>query len=542
MERNAEARAAPTARPRWEVAVPTAPLMLAGAGGLWLLVRGLAAANGLVGGAELASLAGAWSAKAGEADARFVPTLAQALTAAAFELTPSPYVPRFLLLALGLLLLAVAVAWLRPVAGDARLAALVALAAIDPLGIALGLGSAEALDGSVALLLLAVSLRPPASPVVWGIVGFLTAAGGATLFPAAVAFAGAAIVAVPHVDRRRVAWLVGGAAAAALAASFGFGFGWQGVTVPMFEDVGAVFDGGQATAPAWVFAVLYGGPLLAAGALAAASILFRPDALASAERALVAWWGVAVAGIVAAGSAEALAPAASASLASLVLAAWRFPSAVAGLRRCAWREARWAVALLLGLLGVAAMSAFSWAHGRLGAGSGTLALALAAAAAVLTASLLRQRRTRAAALVPGAAIAAAWLVAMASRAAAPSWHEPLYSPLSSPQDATLRFVALELRGDGQILVHPGLEEAAVWPLRDVGTIAVGSRPEAGDSLLIWPADAAAPEGYRALEGRWTLTWSSEPPRGLRSFLRWLSDRNSLPRGAVEVRIFTRAEE
>ena len=191
---------------------------------------------------------------------------------------------------------------------------------------------------------------------------------------------------------------------------------------------------------------------------------------------------------------------------------------------------------------MAAMHAFSWAHGRLGAGSATVALLLALGSALLAGSLLRERPTRAAALLPAAAVAGLWLLSMTGRAVAPSWHEPLYSPIASPQSGTIRSIVLQLGDEGPVVVHPELERLAVWPLRDVGSIVVASRPQPGDAVLIWPADAPPPDGFVPLEGRWTLAWSTELPGGVRPFLRWLSDRNSLPRDGTEVRIFTRAAE
>ncbi|MCX7618146.1 hypothetical protein [Tepidiforma sp.] len=500
-----------------------------------------------VGGLELWSLSGAWQARAGIDDARYVPTLFQALTALLLRVEDSETLPRLAALAASLTV-PVSLFLLRRRIGEPAAIATLLVLAFDPLQIAFGpAATAAAFDVPLtAGILAALAVLGPRPPVIT-VAAFLLAAAG----PLPLALLLAAALTHPRADWRQPAagFAAAGAALGVLAASFGFGAGWQGITVPPFDLFATGFDAGWSTETtrrlvalyAWGPAVLAGGYLAIRAARGRAALL--GDGL---DRLFAAWFGVSLAWCFAAGGSRDPLAVLSLTASAAPLAGRALAWLVDSLGSADWRRAGWplagallAAATLLGPL-------LDWARlGRVGPGSEVVAVVVLAGviAGGLT-LLLRWPATRAVAILPLAAAAAVPWLAGGFAVAGGSPNEPLPSPVTTLQASEIRDIVTGPARDpvGIVAIHPSLADALTWPLRGSRGLVAASRIPPNASVVIWEAAGAPPEGFRTFEGRWAVLRERRgPDSGFLDYLRWLANRNTLPVRDLPAAVYIREQ-
>lgn len=506
-------------------------------GAAFLGLRLAVAWNAPVAGVELWSLAGSWQAHVGNDDVRFVPSLAQAVTALTFWLGSSELPGRVLVVTLGSAMSIMALLRLRGQVADAALLTAGALLALDPFPLGLGgTASALAFDLPVALLLFSALVAPFERRWLWAPLGALVAGSGPLPLALVVAAAAGALAAGRRPPARAAAWAMAGAALGVIGASAGFGFGADGLVVPPFDLFAASFAAPWSTASAGEMALVYGWPLVVATVSALAWDSWR---WAQGHRRpsrwvelAMAWSAVGLLWLGLAAGARATTAVGAVTVPGAFVTAALAAECAASVRGADWRLAR-SVLPLVGMLVVAgALFAFGWAFGRPN-GSVALAALFGAGAAALTVALAASRGSRPAAVLALAVVAGTWLLAMAFRAVAPGPVEPLYSPMATPQGRAIRAAVLELAAGGRIVVHPDLADTVVWPLRGSGVLLVADVPPPEAAVVLTPARVEPPAGMLRLEGSWAFVRETSAPRDARSLLRWLASRNA-QRGREEL--------
>ena len=528
--------------------IPVAALAWAAATAAYAGMRIAALLSLPVGGVELWSLSGAWQARAGFDDPRYVPTLFQAVSAALLQLSESEAPSRLLALAAALTVPWSLYALRRSIGEPAAIAALLLLA-FDPLQLALGpAASLAALDlplafGSLALL---QSLGP--RPWLLGLLGFLWATSGPVGLPLLLA---AAVVA-PQV--RSVPWLhvaaaVVGSLGGVVLASVGFGFGWQGVTVPPFDAFALGFNEHWASETSRRLFVLYAwGPALVAAAGLAVEVLNRksrafPPGL---DRVVAAWFPAAAVWLFLAGGAHDLLPVSAVTAAAAIPAGSALARLIDRLGEVDWRNAGWPLAAALGAVLVVVGPLLDWARlDRVGRSTEVGAvIVLAGVAAGGITLVARSPRNRPAAILPLAAAAVIPWLAGGFAVATGSPNEPLPSPVTTLQAAEIRDIVTGPVRDpaGVVAIHPDLADALTWPLRGSRGLVVTSRIPPNASVVIWQVGGPPPDGYRPFEGRWVLLRERRGPEpGFLDYLRWLANRNTLPVRDLQAAVYAREQ-
>jgi hypothetical protein len=189
-----------------------------------------------VAGAELIHLSGAWQARVGVADNRFVPTLFQALSALLLHWSSSE-IPSRLLAFAATATIPGALYALRGRLGDAGALIALILLAFDGPAITVGASaSAMGFDLAIALWLFALTTRRSIPGWLAALAGFAVATAGPITLPLV---AGWAIV---HLLRRSypppvlASWCAGGVVIGVLLATFRFGLGIDGgLRIPPFQ-------------------------------------------------------------------------------------------------------------------------------------------------------------------------------------------------------------------------------------------------------------------------------------------------------------------
>lgn len=501
-----------------------------------------------VGGAELAHLSGAWQAREGIGDERFVPTLFQALSALILHWSTSEIPPRVLAFA-ATASIPGALYLLRPQLGNGGALLALLVLVFDGPGIALGVSaSAMAFDLAVAAWLFVALARGNLPAPAWAGVAFVVATSGPVTLPLVVA-GGVLAAARPGLLRRdvRLAWAGTGALVGVAATTLRFGLGVDGLRVAPFDLFAAGFDEEWSTVSAIEAVALYTWPLVAAGggaAALAATNAIRSRAATSLETLLLLWAGIAALWLVISPGAHNFAPAAALSL-PLALhlgpAAVRAIERVAGMTRLDWRLAGALLGAAAFLAMVAMMNVLRWASaGDIGDDrEAALVAGLFLMAAGALAYLALDRRTQPSLLVVAGAIGGAQMIATSMGVALSGREEPIPSPGVAIQAGTLRHQALEV--GGTIAVHPDVAPAATWTFRDIDTVITALPGDA--AVLIWPASLPQPQGWAPLEGNWALTARIEPPTGgALEYIAWLADRNRLDVVQTPVSVYVRASE
>ena len=291
--------------------------------------------------------------------------------------------------------------------------------------------------------------------------------------------------------------------------------------------------------------------MLAAGLCAGALLAhraYRERDIAPFKVIVLAWGLVAFGWFVASlGSHDPVALAATTTPAA-ILAAIVLPEAVAAIRQADWRQARWLVPAAMVAAALAGAFVIQWA--RLGHTGDANEKVLVAGFVVLAFSCLgyvaASRDALPTLLVVAMAVAIIPLTAAGFGVTFGSQHELLPSPVSPDQARQLRAVILEQPAPSagrKIVIYPSLERDITWPFRDSGKLVVASRVPEDATVAVWPAGSPAPDGFSALAGEWSLErLPSAPSFDFLKFVRWFTDRNSLPVSDVPVAVYIKVTQ
>ncbi|MCA9829879.1 MAG: hypothetical protein KC495_05355 [Dehalococcoidia bacterium] len=507
---------------------------------VFVLTRVVAALNLPVFGAELVHLSGAWQASIGVDDARFIPTLFQGLSALQLEFSSSEAGPR--VMAVGVSCSVPVLLWLyRSALGHDGALAILLLLAIEPFSVAFGAtASAIAFDGPVAIWVLLILGSGRSNKLALAVSGFAGAVCGPAVLFVLLAWLS---VGRTRLTLRTLAALLGGFIAGAGLASFGFGFGPVTPVVPALSLLAAGSEQAWSTGTTLDLVLLYSTPLLLAAVVAVPVAVRRRSPLL---RLALGWGAFALAWALFSIPSHNPAAAAGLTLPLCVVTGFMAPRAVRAIA-----HVRRAEALPL-LAGAAVSLVLAWAVladwsrvERTGDASEQFRLALyLGLAAIFLAVLVARPVLRPALFAPLAFAMAALLLPGAAGLVAGGTSEPLVSPISPAQARKLRDLAVARRdaGEGDIVIHPSLQDAITWPFRGSGVVVVASVAPKSAAIVLWPTSEPAPEGFVIVEGNWALTRTIRAPTAdLLDSLHWFLDRNTVASQGVSISVYTREQ-
>lgn len=519
-------------------AAATAALVLLRLGPIWHMP---------VAGPELVHLSGAWQARGGVEDDRFVGTLFQALAALLFRVSDSE-IPARILAFCATATVPAAVWSLRSRLGDAGALIALALLAFDGPAIALGSSaSAMGFDMAITAWLFAVISRPGLPVWSWAVAAVFAATAGPLVLPLVVG--GLAVVAARSSGNRiALGWVAGGLAAGVICASLGFGTGPIALRVPPFWLFAASFDQVWSAPSALELGVLYVSPVILAGiAGAAVRILrMRREGADTFGLILIAWGGVALAWWLISASAQSPAPVVALTLPAALLAGPALAEGTDAMLRADWRWARFLIPTGLFLASIALVVMLTWArNGRpTDSGEKLLVSALLVLAITVLGLTAWQREAVPTLLAPALLVGALIVIPGGLGVSFDVSGEVTPSPRSPAQARQLRDTALQLVHDrsGLIVIHPRFEEAIAWPFRDSGDLVVASRVPGDANVLVWPGDLPKPDGFNPVQNDWNLAVSpGTPGNDFLVYLGWLSNRASLGVSATSAVLYVRAQ-
>lgn len=520
---------------------------------LFILLRVGVVWRAPVGGAELAHLSGAWQARTGIEDSRYVPTLYQAVTALTLGWTESEMPARSLALA-GALSIPLALFLLRRALGQGGALLTLLMLAFDPAGIVLGVtATAAAWDAAIAIWLVValVASRPP--PWGWILLAFLVATAGPIPLTVVLAATVVAVMRGSRPTREALLWGAGGALLGVFLTSLQFGVGTDGLRIAPFLLLGAGFEELWSTLSLAALAALYGMPLLVGGAAAGVWLITHVRAqgrpFTHAEALVLGTAGVALLWFLLSLQTTSPFPLAAATLASSLLLGPALARAVSFLLTADWRRQEFLLPLAFGLAAIGAFILSDWAHeGRLGGADERVLvaipvfLALIAATFLALALLSSSREDLPLPFLPALVAGGVLLLAGASGTALSAAGEPLPGPVSPSTARAIRDVALDAGASrGPVVIHERYRDQLTWPFRASSPLTLASHVPADAGVVIWPADAPPPEGFIAVEGRWVLERSIHGPDGFLEVVHWFAQRNSLDQELELVAIYLRSE-
>ena len=504
-----------------------------------------------VGGAELAHLSGAWQARIGVEDERYVPTLYQAVSALTLGWSESEVPARSLAFA-ATLTIPLALFLLRRQLGEGGALLALLLLALDPAGIILGVtATASAWDSAIAVWLVValVGSRPP--PWGWAPIAFLVATSGPLTLPVVLAAVAIAAWRRARPDPEALIWGLLGTALGLFLTTLQFGVGAEGLRIAPVRLFVTSFDEAWSTLTVAQLAPLYGLPLLAGGAVAGAWMVLRlraerrvptpPKALLPGAAALAFGWF-----LLALPTTSPFALAAATFYASFLLGP-ALARAISFLISADWRPHGYLLAITFGLIAIGFFVLSDWGReGRIGGADervlvaipvffGLMALSVLALALV---SSLREELPLA--LLPTLVGGGLLLLAGASGVALSAAGEPLPGPTSPPAARAVRDIAVDAAASrGHIVIHERYREQLTWPFRASPEVVLASQVPADAGVVIWPIEAPPPEGFVALEGRWVLERSLAGPTSVLEAIHWFGQRNSLSEELELVVIYVR---
>jgi hypothetical protein len=539
------------AETRRAVQVPLIGLVWVVAAVIFLALRLAPIWHTPVAGAELIHLSGAWQARIGVADDRFVPTLFQALSALLLHWSSSEIPARILAFAATASIPA-ALYLLRSRLGEAgALLALILLTFDGPAITAGASASAMGFDLAIVLWLFLFTTRERVPGWLAAIVGFGVATGGPIVLPLVAAWAIVRLLRRSYPSPALAAWAAGGVVAGVLAATFRFGLGIDGgLRVPSFQLFAASYDQLWSTTSELDMTLLYALPVLLGGLAAvvvAVSRMYRDRTAETDGLVLVAWAGAAAAWWLSSVNSHTATPLVALTTPLALILGPALVEAITAMWRADWHYARWLVPGALLLLAVALAVGIDWAQtSTVGSTSEKLAVAglcvLAVAAFAILASARESLPTVFAGLL---AIAALPLFSGALGVALSTNGEPTPSPQVASQARELRNIALQSVHDngGLVVINSAFKDELTWPFRDSGSIVVASRVPPDATFVIWPKDAPAPEGFAPINGDWSLQRELHAPTAdFLTYLRWFSNRNVLSITSEPVAVYLRAKQ
>jgi len=503
-----------------------------------------------VGGPELIHLSGAWQAREGVSDSRFVPTLFQAISTALLHWNNSEVPSRFVAF-LATATTPVALYLLRPKLGNAGALLALVFVVFDGPQIALGTeASAMGLDLAVTAWFFVALSRPGIPGWLWAAVGFAVASAGPVSLPLVTALAVmAAAGRVRRHTNRRLAFAGAGVLVAVSSTTARFGLGMDGLRLAPIDLFALGFDEPWSSTTAFGAFELYSWPLVvggvAAGAIAAFEAYrrrtFDPPALL-----LPVWAGAALLWSLASLRSANTVPLAALSLPLALMlgpAVARGTEAMARMPRTGWQLAGVLLAAAAFLALVGSFNVLTWADVGDVQDNREVALVtgffLMAAAAVGYVAL--DRRSAPALLIAALAVGSMFMVAASLGVALSGIEEPIPSPRMTLQAPRLRALTLDSAASsgGKVGINPLLAADATWAFRDSGAIVTAQPDEA--AVLVWPVDLPQPPGWAPLEGTWALTETVTPPTsGVLDYVAWLADRNRIAIHQAPVNVFVRA--
>jgi hypothetical protein len=519
---------------------------------LFLLLRIGPIFQAPVGGAELVHLSGAWQARLGAPDDRFVPTLFQSLTTLLLHLSSSE-VPARVLAFVATASIPVAVYLLRPRLGEAGALLALAILALDGPGINIGV-SASAMGFDIALtvwLAVAIARMDGPPPIVFApLAAFLVVTAGPLPLPLLAGWLTVGLARGERPGNATMLLAAAGAVLGILAASVRFGLGADGLRVPPFDLFAASFDQRWSTSTAAEVMVLYGGPVLTAGlaiAVAHVSRAWRDREIDRFRLFLIAWSAFSLAWFLAAATSHSAISVVALTTPLAFIVGPALAMGLGAMWRADWRLARFLIPLGIFALSLALFIVLDWTRASaVGNANQKVLVALLLLAAAIAAVIVGYNRRSAPALVAAAlGLALLPIVSGAMGVALSAGEAPIPSPVSPAQARELRDLALQhvATKGGSIVVHPSFADAATWPFRDSGNIVVASRVPQEATVVLWPSSEPPPEGFTALDGNWALTREILPPtQDFLAYLHWFTDRNILDVTSDGLSVYLRAKD
>ncbi|MFN8507708.1 MAG: hypothetical protein U0547_09090 [Dehalococcoidia bacterium] len=501
-----------------------------------------------VGGAEWLHLSGAWQARIGDPDGRFVPSLFQGVSTLILHVSASETGPRIAAF-LASASIPAALWMLRSKLGEAGALASLLLIALDAPAIAFGASaSAMGFDLPVALwLLVLVSRDRPPRPGAVAVASFVAVTAGPIPLPLVVAWATLALARGTRPAAAQLAPLAIGAAAGVLAASLRFGLGFDGLRVPAVDLFAASFEEAWASSSAFQLTMLYSPPILvAAFGAAIALIVFaqRGAEVPAFAVLLLAWFAFSLSWLLSSAGEHTPAPLVATTLPAALLAGPALVQAAAAMRSADWRLARYLVPAAAAFLLFATAIIIHWGQVDAvgGAQDRVMVGLLLGGAGVAALAVALERRAAPALFALGLGIAVFPVLAGTFGVALSAGAEPIPSPVSPPQARELRDLALARAkaSEGIIVIHPSLEADATWPFRESGEITVASRVPAGAAVVIWPSDLPAPEGMVPVAGAWSFARAHAAPDGFLRYVKWYTHRNATVSTSVPAAVYVGA--
>ncbi|MCC6388387.1 MAG: hypothetical protein IT302_13515 [Dehalococcoidia bacterium] len=498
-----------------------------------------------VGGAEWLHLSGAWQARAGEPDGRFVPSLFQALSTLILHISASEIGPRIAAFIASASIPA-AVWMLRSKLGEAGALASLLLVALDAPAIAFGASaSAMGFDLPIALWLLVLVTRDrPVRPWLVAAAAFAAVTAGPIPLPLIAAWATLALARGARPPAAQWGPLAIGAAAGVLAASLRFGLGFDGLRIPAIDLFAASFEEQWASSSAFELTMLYSPPLLVAAFGAAIGIVVsarKGEHVPPVAVLLLGWFAFALSWLLSSAGEHTPAPLAAVTLPAALLAGPALVRAFGAMWRAEWRLARYLVPAAAAFLLFAIAIIVHWGQVDAvgGAQDRVMTGLLLGGAGVAALAVALERRAAPALLALGLGVSIFPVLAGAFGVALSAGAEPIPSPVSPPQARELRDLALARAkaGGGTIVIHPSLEADATWPVRESGEITVASRAPADAAIVVWPADLPAPEGMVRVSGAWSFARAHRAPDGFLRYVKWYTHRNAAVSTSVPAAVY-----
>jgi len=501
-----------------------------------------------VGGAEWLHLSGAWQARAGEPDARFVPSLFQALSTLILHVSASEIGPRIAAFIASASIPA-ALWMLRSKLGEAGALVALLLVALDAPAIAFGASaSAMGFDLPIALWLLVLVTRDePPRPWLMAVAAFAAVTAGPIPLPFIAAWATLALARGARPSAAQLGPLAIGAGAGVLAASLRFGLGFDGLRIPAVDLFAASFAEQWASSSAFDLTMLYSPPLFVAAFGAVIGIVVtarRNEDVPAFAVLLLAWFAFALSWLISSAGEHTPVPLVAVTLPAALLAGPALARAFAAMWQADWRLARYLVpaAAAFLLFGVAIIIRWAQVDAVGGAQDRVMVGLLLGGAGVAALAVALERRAAPALFALGLGIAVFPVLAGTFGVALSAGAEPIPSPVSPPQARELRDLALARAkaSEGIIVIHPSLEADATWPFRESGEITVASRVPAGAAVVIWPSDLPAPEGMVPVAGAWSFARAHAAPDGFLRYVKWYTHRNATVSTSVPAAVYVGA--
>lgn len=507
-----------------------------------------------VGGAELVHLSGAWTARVGAPDDRFVPTLFQAITALFLHWNDSE-VPARVLAFLSTASIPFAIYLVRRQLSDAGAILALVLLSFDGLAIEMG-SSASAMGFDLAVVVwLYVALVHRGLPWWgWAPVGFGVASAGPLALPLVGAALGISLARRAYPALMPAIAGVSGVIVAVVLSTARYGLGLDGLRIAPFQLFADAYSQAWTTGTTFDLFLIYAVPIVVAGMFAAAFSLLR--LFASSDRdgdadewdarlLLVVWFGAALIWVVSSFGSHSTASIVAVSTPAAILAGPGIVRAVMAMLHADWQVAKFLIpaVLFLGLF-FATISA-GWVHNDDVPGALPIVVAAFVIAGLL-ASVWWMRVQPAAAPALWAIPVAVALIPFASSAlniAFSGVGELVPSPTSPQQTRELRDILLAdlKQSGGQLVVDPSLWPDLTWAFRNSGDVVVASRVPATAGAAILPQDAPKPEGMNPIDGEWNILDEMHPPTGsLSDYYGWFTNRGTVVATPVQVSVYVRA--